>query len=129
MVGFHLFFQSFNHQNDRIWAEEAPDNEERAVERTQKVESVMVWASISSRGKIPLVFVDRYVYMNLLRENLFLWAEDVFGDEEWTFQQDGAPSHKAIETQDFLPDNCTDVITVDPHWRTLLVNGRPIAQI
>ena len=48
---------------------------------------------------------------------LFPWAEDVFGDEEWTFQQDGAPAHKAIETQDFLRDNCPDVITVDPHWR------------
>uniref|UniRef100_A0A914D0X7 Uncharacterized protein n=1 Tax=Acrobeloides nanus TaxID=290746 RepID=A0A914D0X7_9BILA len=85
---------SFNHQNDRIWAEEAPDNEERAVERTQKTESMMVWASISARGKTPLVFVDqktkidRYVYMDLLRKNLFPWAEDVFGDEEWTFQQD-----------------------------------------
>ena len=38
------------------------------------------------------------------------------GDEEWTFQ-DGASAHKAIETQDFLRDNCPDVITVDPHWR------------
>ena len=80
----------------------------------------MIWASISARGKTPLVFVDqktkidRYVYMDLLRENLFPRAEDVFGDEEWTFQQDGAPAHKAIETQDFLRDN---VITVDPHWR------------
>ena len=44
-------------------------------------------------------------------------AEDVFGDEEWTFQRDGAPAHKAIETQDFLRDNCPDVITVDPHWQ------------
>uniref|UniRef100_A0A914CQH5 Uncharacterized protein n=1 Tax=Acrobeloides nanus TaxID=290746 RepID=A0A914CQH5_9BILA len=40
--------ESFNHQNDRIWAEEEPDSEERAVERTQKAESVMVWAAISS---------------------------------------------------------------------------------
>uniref|UniRef100_A0A914D3R5 Transposase n=1 Tax=Acrobeloides nanus TaxID=290746 RepID=A0A914D3R5_9BILA len=26
----------------------------------------------------------------------------IFGDDEWTFQQDGAPAHKARETQDFL---------------------------
>uniref|UniRef100_A0A914EF83 Transposase n=1 Tax=Acrobeloides nanus TaxID=290746 RepID=A0A914EF83_9BILA len=45
--------QASNHQSDRIWAEEAPDTEERAVERTQKAESVMVWAAISARGKSP----------------------------------------------------------------------------
>uniref|UniRef100_A0A915EPS9 Uncharacterized protein n=1 Tax=Ditylenchus dipsaci TaxID=166011 RepID=A0A915EPS9_9BILA len=54
--------------NDRIWAQEQPDTEERAVERTQKTESVMVWGAISAGGKTPLVFVDqktnidRYVY-------------------------------------------------------------------
>jgi len=38
-------------------------------------------------------------------------------DDEWTFQQDGAPAHKAYEVQDWLRANCPDVITVDPHWR------------
>uniref|UniRef100_A0A914EK88 Transposase n=1 Tax=Acrobeloides nanus TaxID=290746 RepID=A0A914EK88_9BILA len=28
-----------------------------------------------------------------------------------------APAHKARETQNFLRDNCPDVITVDVHWR------------
>uniref|UniRef100_A0A915ED33 Tc1-like transposase DDE domain-containing protein n=1 Tax=Ditylenchus dipsaci TaxID=166011 RepID=A0A915ED33_9BILA len=115
--------QSLNAQNDRIWAEEAPDTEERVVERTQKAESVMVWAAIIACAKTPLVFVnqkgkiDRYVYMGILKNHFFPWADDVFGDEDWCFQQDGAPGHKAIETQKFLRGNCPDFIKVDTHWR------------
>ncbi len=118
-----IFFQGFNPQNDRIWAEEAPDTAERVVERTQKPESVMVWGAISARGKTPLVFVDpgvkidRHVYMDMLNAHLLPWANTTFGDDEWTFQQDGAPAHKAYEVQDWLRANCPDVITVDPHWR------------
>uniref|UniRef100_A0A914DIX4 Uncharacterized protein n=1 Tax=Acrobeloides nanus TaxID=290746 RepID=A0A914DIX4_9BILA len=72
--------QCFNHQNDRIWSEGKPDTEERAIERTQKAESVMVWAAISARGKTPLVFVDqktkidRHVYMDMLNDHLFPWT-------------------------------------------------------
>uniref|UniRef100_A0A914EJI9 Tc1-like transposase DDE domain-containing protein n=1 Tax=Acrobeloides nanus TaxID=290746 RepID=A0A914EJI9_9BILA len=115
--------QTFNPQNDRIWAEEAPDTEERVVERVQKAESVMVWAAISARGKTPLVFVvqktkiDRYVYMDMLNNHLFPWTETIFEEDPWTFQQDECPAHKAYETQNFLRQNCPDVITVNPHWR------------
>uniref|UniRef100_A0A914E6S4 Transposase n=1 Tax=Acrobeloides nanus TaxID=290746 RepID=A0A914E6S4_9BILA len=38
-------------------------------------------------------------------------------DDEWTFQQDGALGHKAIETQNFIRANCPDFILVDTHWR------------
>uniref|UniRef100_A0A914CVA1 Tc1-like transposase DDE domain-containing protein n=1 Tax=Acrobeloides nanus TaxID=290746 RepID=A0A914CVA1_9BILA len=91
-------------------------------ERVQKAESVMLWAAISARGKTPLVLVDqktkidRHVYMDMLRAHL-IPANNAFGDDEWTFQQDGAPGHKAYETQDFLRDNCPDVIPVGSHWR------------
>uniref|UniRef100_A0A914BXN2 Transposase n=1 Tax=Acrobeloides nanus TaxID=290746 RepID=A0A914BXN2_9BILA len=50
------------------------------------------------------------------RPHLFPWTETIFGEDPWTFQQDGAPAHKAYEVQEFLRDNCPDVITVDPHW-------------
>uniref|UniRef100_A0A914E696 Tc1-like transposase DDE domain-containing protein n=1 Tax=Acrobeloides nanus TaxID=290746 RepID=A0A914E696_9BILA len=55
--------------------------------------------------------------MDMLRAYLIPWAHTIFGDDEWTFQQDGAPAHKARETQNFLRDNYPDVITVDVHWR------------
>jgi hypothetical protein len=38
-------------------------------------------------------------------------------DDEWTFQQNGAPGHKAIGTQNFIHANCPDFILVDTHWR------------
>ena len=57
-------FQSFNPQNDRIWAKEAPETNEWVVERTQKPKSVMVCAAITSTGKTPLVFVEEEVKIN-----------------------------------------------------------------
>uniref|UniRef100_A0A914ECA4 Transposase n=1 Tax=Acrobeloides nanus TaxID=290746 RepID=A0A914ECA4_9BILA len=56
-------------------------------------------------------------YMEMLRAHLIPWTHTIFGDDEWTFQQDGAPGHKAIETQAFLRENCPDFIKVDTHWR------------
>uniref|UniRef100_A0A914DR40 Tc1-like transposase DDE domain-containing protein n=1 Tax=Acrobeloides nanus TaxID=290746 RepID=A0A914DR40_9BILA len=61
--------------------------------------------------------IDRHVYMDMLNDHLFPWTETVFGEDPWTFQQDGAPAHKAYEVQDFLREKCPDVIAVDPHWR------------
>ena len=83
----------------------------------------MIWAAISARGKTPLMFVDqktkidRHVYMEMLRAHLIPWANNAFSDDEWTFQQDGAPGHKDIETQNFIRANCPDFISVDTHWR------------
>jgi transposase len=118
-----LFLKVFNPQNDRIWADEAPETEQRVVERTQKPGSVMVWGAIHAAGKTPLVFVeagvkiDKRVYMDMLREHFFPWAAEHLGDRGWCFQQDGAPGHKAIETQEMLAEECPDFIKVDTHWR------------
>jgi hypothetical protein len=111
--------KAFNPQNDRIWAEEPPETEERVAERVQKAASVMVWAAISARGKTPLVFVeqgvkiDRNVYMDLIREHLLPYAEEDFDGEQWCFQQDSAPAHKANDTQDMLREECPDFISRD----------------
>uniref|UniRef100_A0A914DP55 Transposase n=1 Tax=Acrobeloides nanus TaxID=290746 RepID=A0A914DP55_9BILA len=61
--------------------------------------------------------IDRHVYMDMLRAHLIPWTHTIFGDDEWTFQQDGALGHKACETQDFLRANCPNFIKVDTHWR------------
>ena len=61
--------------------------------------------------------IDRHVYMEMLRAHLIPWANNAFSDDEWTFQQDGAPGHKAIETQNFIRANCPDFISVHTHWR------------
>uniref|UniRef100_A0A914DNV6 Transposase n=1 Tax=Acrobeloides nanus TaxID=290746 RepID=A0A914DNV6_9BILA len=51
------------------------------------------------------------------RAHLIPWANNAFSDDEWTFQQDGAPGHKAIEAQNFIHANCPEFISVDTHWR------------
>jgi hypothetical protein len=48
--------------------------------------------------------------MKMLEEHLPR-ASDLFGDEEWCFQQDSAPVHKLNETQDWLSEHCPDFIT------------------
>lgn len=119
MLNCFLIFQAFNRQNDRIWAEEPPDTEKRVAERVQKAESVMVWAAISARGKTPLHFVDqgvkinRQVYADMIREHLLPYAEQDFEGENWCFQQDSAPAHKANDTQAMLEEKCPDFITRD----------------
>uniref|UniRef100_A0A914E7T9 Transposase n=1 Tax=Acrobeloides nanus TaxID=290746 RepID=A0A914E7T9_9BILA len=103
----------------------------KKVERNQKPKSVMVWAAISRKGKSRLVFIeegikiDRVVYMDMLEEDLIPWANDLFGEEQWCFQQDGASSHKAIETQAILRENCPDFIFVDTHWRCADAYAKP----
>ena len=66
----------------------------------------MVWAAISERGKSPLVFVPQGVKINkeryiedILEGALRPWYNSVYGDEAWSFQQDGATNHTARVTQ------------------------------
>ena len=113
---------NFNHQNDRVLATNSrcvPD-EHRRVFRTQKPASVMVWAAVSPAGKSPLVFVPEGAKINketyietILEQALKPWAEKVYGDTPWTFQQDGATSHTARVTQQWCEENCPSFITKD----------------
>ncbi|CAG4939938.1 unnamed protein product [Parnassius apollo] len=44
---------------------------------------------------------------------LIPWARNTFGSERWTFQQDSAPSHRAIGTQNWLKANVPVLIDRD----------------
>ena len=63
---------------------------------------------------------DIFNYCNYLKKfniqnfiNVFSLPRDHFGDEEWCFQQDSAPAHKANETQEKLSEECPNFITRD----------------
>lgn len=115
--------QSFNTQNHRNWSEEPIPLEERVVSRQQKPKSVMVWAGVHWTGKTPLIFIPQGVkvngaaYRQMLSEKVFPWTQRHFGNQPWTFLQDGASAHKAEETQDLIEANSPDFISVDISWQ------------
>uniref|UniRef100_A0A915DAQ7 Transposase n=1 Tax=Ditylenchus dipsaci TaxID=166011 RepID=A0A915DAQ7_9BILA len=109
--------QAHNKQNDRVWMKELPAIEERLVTHEQHPQQVMVFAAICFNGKMPLVFADpdfsynqAYYRQRILRHAVKPWAEEFFGEEQWTFQQDGAPMHTATLTQDWLRRNFPNFI-------------------
>lgn len=109
--------QYHNHQNDRVWASSAP-GPSAIIEHRQAPQSVMVWAGICSSGKTPLIFVDRGVKMNqeiyrrdILEKVVLPWSQQHFGGQDWTFQQDSAPAHRANKTQEWCGAHFPNYIT------------------
>ena len=108
--------QAHNHQNDRSWSAEAPGTS-AIVEHRRNPQSIMVWGGICASGKTPLVFVDQGVKINqevyrgnILETVVLPWAQQHFGDVNWTFQQDSAPAHKAKTTQYWCRTHFPDFI-------------------
>ena len=112
--------QAHNHQNDRVLAktlDSIPANTGK-VFRIQKPTSVMVWAAISERGESPLVFVPQGVKINkelyikdILEGALMPWCKSLYGDDNWTLQQEGATSHTAHATQAWYENKCPTLIS------------------
>lgn len=109
--------QAHNRQNDRIWSANAP-GPSSVVEHRQKSKSVMVWAGVCASGKTPLVFVEQGVKINkdvyvrdILQAVVLPWAQQHFGDQKWTLQQDSAPAHRAKTTQEWCKTNFPSFIS------------------
>ncbi len=109
-----------NRHNDKVLARDiskVPTNQ-KTVFRIQHPASVMVWAGITAEGKAPLVFVPPGVKVNaqfyiksVLEEAVLPWSREMFKNEPWTFMQDGAPSHTAKVTQDWLKKSFPGFLT------------------
>ncbi|WKY08788.1 hypothetical protein Q1695_001738 [Nippostrongylus brasiliensis] len=111
--------QCFNVQNVRVLAQSSSDADKkgRNVSRNSKPASVMVWAGVTPTGRTSLVFVEKSVKINtdvyreeILEKHVLPWSRSHFGEQKWTFQQDGAPAHRARRTQDWCRANFPDFI-------------------
>ena len=113
-----------NSQNDRVYSAEtkkAQVQESRLIrERDHFSRSIMVSVGVSRMGKTNIVFVDpgpkvnsEYYCEHVLREGLLPVIQAKSGRQNWTLQQDGAPSHTARNTINFLRQENVNFIEPD----------------
>ena len=111
--------EKHNTQNSRVYAisrDNIPEQYKR-VEKSLHPKTVMVWAGISGRGKIPIVFLPEGAKINAILYQELVLSKHVsrigntfMKGNHWLFQQDGAPAHTAASTQDWLANNVPDFI-------------------
>lgn len=126
--------ETYNAQNDRIYAASLQDipEDELHVYRSQSALSVMVWGAVSKRGKLPLVFIDKGVKINqkyyieeVLMKSLLPNAKEIYNDDYFCFQQDGAPAHTGNQCQRWCEENLPDFIPKD-EWPPSSPDANPL---
>ncbi|KAI6658732.1 MhmaT1 transposase [Oopsacas minuta] len=111
--------EATNVQNDRVTSttiSEIP-GKFRYISRKIKPLSVMIWAGVSAVGRTPLIFVPAGVKITaktdkdlILEPVIKDLSQTMFSGQPFVFQQDGAPAHTAITTQDWLEGKIPDFI-------------------
>jgi len=111
--------ESFNRQNDRVYASSSREARQTVpkVQRGHHPSSVMVWWGVSYAGVTRLHFCDKGVKTNarvykqdVLEPIVKDLSNTMFHNEQWSFQQDSAPAHKARTSQEWLGLNVPDFI-------------------
>ena len=82
-----------------------------------------VSVGLSWNGKIDVFFInpqktkfDQNCYTDLLKTSLLPECRRLYPRNDFEFLQDGAPSHRAKVTQQFLRQNTPDFIAADDEW-------------
>ncbi len=74
----------------------------------------MIWGAMSSAGVCPLCFlktnVTAPVYQEMLEHFMLPYADQLFKDADFIFQQDLAPVHTAKSTKSWLNDHGVGVL-------------------
>lgn len=113
-----------NSQNDRFYSVETKKSqvpERRLIrERDHFSRGIMVSVGVSRIGKTSVVFVEpgakvnsRYYCEHVLGQGLLPAIQATCGRHNWTLQQDGAPSHTARNTINFLHQENVNFIEPD----------------
>ena len=87
------------------------------VMKTKFQATVMVFSVVLSEGHIiqPHIFevslkVNTEVYLDVLKNVVISWWNQVAGGRQWVWQQDSVPADKSKETEAWLQE-CYDLVT------------------
>ena len=84
------------------------------VQKAVNLPGINVWCGLSSRGLIGPFFFDGtvigQVYLHMIRTYGLAAIRALYGNEEFYFQQDGAPPHYHRDVRAYLDDN------LPGHW-------------
>ncbi len=103
------FCISFGNQGPRVWRKGGEAHSPSCLKYSVKFpQSVMIWGAMSSAGVGPLCFlktVTAPVYQEILEHFMLPFADQLFKEADFIFQQDLAPVHTAKSTKRWLNDH------------------------
>ncbi len=98
---------SFGNQGPRVWRKSGEAHNPCCLKSSVKFpQSVMIWAAMSSAGVGRLCFlkstVNAAIYQEILEHFMLPSADKLYGDADYIFQQDLAPTHTAKGTKSWF---------------------------
>ena len=106
--------KKFNKQNDRVIGKsfESVSPADKFAYKTQKPDSIMIWAAVASNGEKSPIFripdgvkINQHVYLDFLKNEVKPWIDSTFGNQPICFTQDSAPAHGANLVQNWCKEN------------------------
>ena len=110
--------QNINQRNDR-WLCRDPSDVPHVMHTTFPATIMVLGVASNERHVMPPNFfrqglrVNAATYIEVLEAVVKPWIDIVRGERPYVFQQDSAPSRKAMTTQDWMSENLHDHITPD----------------
>ncbi len=97
-------------QGPRVWRKSGEAQNPCCLKSSVKfLQSVMIWAAMSSAGVGPLCFLkstdNAAIYQEILEHFMLPSADKLYGDADFIFQQDLAPAHTAKGTKSWFNDH------------------------
>ncbi len=109
------FCISFGNQGPRVWRKGGEAHSPSCLKSSVKFpQFVMIWGAMSSARVGPLCVlktnVTAPVYQEILEHFVLPFADQLFKDADFIFQQDFAPAHTAKSTKSWLNDHGVGVL-------------------
>ena len=110
------FCLSFGNQGCRVWRKIGEQYKPSCTRSSVKFpQSVMVWGAMSAVGVGHLCFlkttVNASVYQEVLEHFMLPSSDQLFGEQDFTFQHDLAPAHSAKSTKKWFEDHGITVLS------------------